>query len=168
MLKKILIVSLCIVLLLGYDFTTKKIAKYGLTDHTPKSYLGGTVQLIYQENTGGMLSLGSELSGIYKIILFRILVPLVLVLIFAYTVLKKNLSKWQTAAFILLLSGGIGNWLDRILNDGRVSDFIIVGINNFHTGIFNLADLYITIGVIMILFSNIFSKRRAVKSSSEI
>ena len=168
MLKKIIVISLCIVLLVSYDFTTKKIAKYGLDEHTFKSYLGGTIQLVYQENSGGMLSLGSQLSETYRIILFRVLVPLVLILIFIYTLMKKNLGKWQIASLILLLSGGLGNWLDRILNNGKVSDFIIVGFQNFHTGIFNLADFYVTIGVILLFLTNVFDKSKSPKQSDTL
>ncbi len=165
MLKKIIFITLCIILLVGYDFTTKKIAKYGLEQHTVKSYLGGTIQFVYQENTGGMLSLGSQLSETYKIILFRVLVPLVLTLIFVYTVMKKNLGKLQIASLILLLGGGLGNWLDRILNNGKVIDFIIVGFRNFHTGIFNMADFYVTVGVILLFLTNVFDKTKSPKQS---
>ena len=50
--------------------------------------------------------------------------------------------------FALIISGGLGNIIDRIQFDRHVTDFMNIGFRNFRSGIFNFADVYITIGVI--------------------
>jgi signal peptidase II len=45
----------------------------------------------------------------------------------------------------------MGNLIDRIINDGAVTDFVRLGIGSFRTGIFNLADVAIVVGVVMLL-----------------
>lgn len=52
----------------------------------------------------------------------------------------------------LVLSGGLGNLVDRIINDGRVIDFMNIGIGSLRTGIFNVADVCITVGVVVLIF----------------
>jgi signal peptidase II len=47
---------------------------------------------------------------------------------------------------VFVVGGGMSNLLDRLLHDGGVTDFLSIGIGNFRTGIFNLADVYILIG----------------------
>lgn len=51
-----------------------------------------------------------------------------------------------TVAWSLVLAGGLGNLLDRLIYDGRVIDFMNLGIGSLRTGIFNVADVCITIG----------------------
>lgn len=51
----------------------------------------------------------------------------------------------------LIFAGGIGNIIDRIFFDRHVPDFIIIGFKNLHTGIFNVADVCVTAGVIGLL-----------------
>ena len=53
---------------------------------------------------------------------------------------------------IFILAGGIGNLIDRILNNGLVTDFINVGIGPLRTGIFNVADIAFTCGAIAAVF----------------
>lgn len=55
-------------------------------------------------------------------------------------------------AWSLVLSGGLGNLVDRIINDGRVIDFMNIGIGSLRTGIFNVADVCITVGVVVLIF----------------
>lgn len=63
----------------------------------------------------------------------------------------KQMPPLSAAAWSLVLSGGIGNLLDRVLHDGRVIDFMNVGIGSLRTGIFNMADVCITIGVSLLV-----------------
>lgn len=59
----------------------------------------------------------------------------------------RGLAHWQVVGLSLIASGGIGNWIDRLTNDGRVTDFLNVGIGSLRTGIFNVADMALVIGV---------------------
>ncbi len=51
---------------------------------------------------------------------------------------------------VCVLSGGIGNLIDRLSNDGLVTDFINVGIGPIRSGVFNVADIAITFGAVAI------------------
>jgi len=54
-------------------------------------------------------------------------------------------------SFALVISGGLGNIIDRLLFDRHVTDFMILGIQNLRTGIFNFADVCVTAGAIGLL-----------------
>ena len=63
-----------------------------------------------------------------------------------------NLGAAHTIALSLFLAGGFSNWFDR-LNDGRVIDFLNVGIGGLRTGIFNVADVAIMVGAALFLIA---------------
>jgi signal peptidase II len=79
-------------------------------------------------------------------IIITITISLVLILWFLKTT-NKNLS----ISFAFIVSGAIGNLLDR-LNHKAVVDFIDIHIDNFHWPAFNFADSYITIGAFIYIF----------------
>jgi len=161
--KKILIICISVFLLAGCDQTSKRIAQDELKNNTMKSYLGGSLQFLYVENSGGMLSFGSELSDETRFIIFQLFVPAMLLLLFAFAILKKDLGRWEIIAFILFLSGGIGNLISRITNEGKVIDFIVIGMFDYHTGIFNIADVYVLVGILFLVISKIFTKKHSLK-----
>lgn len=165
-LRKIFLISLSIFLLVGCDYTSKKVAGSELKDLSSHSYLGGNVQFVYAENSGGMLGLGSKLSAETRLVIFKYSVALILSLLFVYMMVNKRISKETLIAFIFILSGGIGNLIDRFTNDGKVVDFIVLSMLDYHTGIFNLADVYITIGVTLTIISTAFNKYRKAKNAT--
>jgi signal peptidase II len=68
--------------------------------------------------------------------------------LFAYIVVyARNIRTSRVMAFALIFAGGMGNILDRLLFNRHVTDFMNVGIQSLRSGIFNFADLWITIGV---------------------
>jgi len=67
------------------------------------------------------------------------------------------LDKTSIIGFSLIIGGGIGNIFDRIVY-GSVTDFLYLNFEFFKTGIFNIADLSVTIGMILILISS-FKKK---------
>jgi signal peptidase II len=152
--KKILLIIISVCCLVGCDASSKYFAKKELKGQFSLSYLNGSLQLIYAENSGGMLSFGHELPGTFKYLIFQLFVSIMVVLLFLFLVIKKDLKKLQVVSLLLFLSGGLSNLLDRITNSGRVTDFIVVNIGYFHTGIFNIADIYITSGVIILIISS--------------
>jgi signal peptidase II len=69
----------------------------------------------------------------------------------------KSLQTMPTTLLValsLFLGGGLGNLIDRIFNDGRVVDFVNIGIGSLRTGVFNVADVALMTGLaIIVLFS---------------
>ena len=98
--------------------------------------------------------MGSELSEIPRILLLIILPVIVLISITLYTYIDKSLDKLSIIGFSLIIGGGIANIFDRIVF-GSVTDFLYINLGGiFKTGIFNIADLSVTTGMIIILISS--------------
>src|ERR1700743_3501681 len=151
---KVLLFCLISVLLIGCDRITKSIAKEHLMYREPISYFHNTFRLEYVENTGAALSLGDSLSKPDSFWLLSILPLVFLLLVFVYVIRKmRELSTLQLLSFSMIIAGGLGNIIDRILFDRHVSDFMNIGISNLRTGIFNFADVCVTAGVIGLLLS---------------
>lgn len=163
LLKKVILIIISLFVLVGCDAATKNMANKELKGKVNQSYFGGTLQLVYAENTGGMLGIGSKLNENTRFAIFTIVVSLALTILFFYTTLKKNLSKWHFIAFVLILSGGLGNLLNRITNEGKVVDFMVFELLDIHTGIFNIADVYITTGVILLFILNFIIKDQSLQ-----
>jgi signal peptidase II len=68
-------------------------------------------------------------------------------------------------AFSLVLGGGLSNLLDRITYGGYVVDFIKLGIGPLQTGIFNAADVAITIGVLLVVFGGQWQRKPSASNS---
>ena len=89
-----------------------------------------------------------------NILITIIVLPvIVLVGITIYTYFDKSLDKTSIMGFSLIIGGGIGNIFDRIVY-GSVTDFLYLNFEFFKTGIFNIADLSVTTGMILILISS--------------
>jgi len=87
-------------------------------------------------------------------ILIIILNILILVLLIIFYIREKHKTKLLSLSYSFILGGLFGNLFDRIIN-GYVIDFISFKINGFNMPIFNISDIMITTGVVMLL---IFSK----------
>jgi signal peptidase II len=51
-----------------------------------------------------------------------------------------------------MTGGGLGNLIDRMMNDGRVVDFVSLGVGSLRTGIMNVADVAVFAGAMLLLF----------------
>ena len=102
----------------------------------------------------GLLSFSS--STIYNFISLVIFF-VIMIIIFLLFRAKKNEKLFLT----LILGGAIGNLYDRIIYKS-VPDFIDFHINNFHWFIFNIADIFITLGVLGLIFTEIFFKKNEI------
>jgi signal peptidase II len=138
--------------LISWDKVSKELARSHLRDQPMQSYLNDTLRLQYVENTGAAMSFADNLDPRISFWLLGILPLAILLGLFAYVVLHVHeMRTARMAGFSLIFSGGLGNILDRLVFDRHVTDFMNLGIQNFRTGIFNFADLWITTGVISLL-----------------
>jgi len=164
---KILLFCLLTTAFIGCDRVTKDIAKEQLKDKPPVSYFHDKVRLMFVENTGAFLSMGADWPKAKSFWLLTILPMMFLLALMIMTMRKANqLSIFEMTAFILVFSGGLANLIDRVLFDRHVADFINLGIGNFRTGIFNIADVYVTSGVLMLIFS--FVKKSLAERKSPV
>lgn len=110
------------------------------------------------ENSGAFLGLGSEFPPMIKKILLLALPVIVLIFVLFYLFKDKSLDKISIIGFSAIIGGGIGNIYDRFVY-GSVTDFLFIDLGGiFKTGIFNLADLSVTTGMILILWSSFKNK----------
>ncbi len=153
---KIILFCGCCLAFIGCDRLTKDLAKEHLKDKPAITYLNDTVRLQYVENTGAALSLGDDLPKTVSFWLLSILPLIILLLLFIYTLKHlQQMGMMKIFSIALVFSGGIGNIIDRIVFDRHVTDFMNLGIGNIRTGIFNVADICVTAGVIgLLLFFN--------------
>lgn len=103
------------------------------------------LKFTYIKNTGAAFGI---LSGNRIII---ILVTLILIGYLIYDSLKNNKTKLELFSYLLIISGAIGNLIDRVFF-GYVRDFISFTLFSKEMAIFNVADIYITFGVIIYLY----------------
>jgi signal peptidase II len=139
---------------IAFDQISKIWVRNNFESYSEKSIIGDVFTLIKVENTGAFLGMGSELSEIPRILLLIILPVIVLISITLYTYIDKSLDKLSIIGFSLIIGGGIANIFDRIVF-GSVTDFLYINLGGiFKTGIFNIADLSVTTGMIIILISS--------------
>ena len=114
------------------------------------------IRLIWNEGIAfGLLSFNDKI--IYNLLTFIILV---IILIIFFMVLKSyGLKKYS---LLMILGGALGNVYDRIFY-GAVPDFIDFHIGNFHWFIFNVADIFITLGVIFMIIIEITGNNKNKK-----
>lgn len=140
-----------IIVCVGCDQQTKIMAKEQLSYGQPIEYFDGLFKLIYAENTGAFLGLGDSLSPNLKY-LFLIFIPTFVLFLFAVTYFKASSNFGQFIGMSLIVGGGIGNLIDRIAY-GSVVDFMNISFGSMRTGIFNFADVAVSAGLILLLFS---------------
>ena len=99
----------------------------------------------------GLFSLSNELT--YN--LFTVLIVLINLIIIYLVIVTKDLRKYF---FLLILGGSFGNLFDRLYYRS-VPDFIDFHIGNFHWFIFNIADIFITVGVICLILAELIYKK---------
>ena len=139
----------------GCDQITKRIARERLDGNPPRSFLADTVRLVYAENPGAFLGLGGQLPPRARWVLLvavnaGIAAGLVVVLFW-----HAEMSVVRAGACALLLAGAVGNLIDRVRFDGLVIDFLNLGVGPLRTGIFNVADVAITTGALLLILPHV-------------
>lgn len=149
-LKLILKSTILVFILVILDQITKiKVVDY-LIDNNRLVLIDGVLEFIYVKNTGAAFSF---LTGFP--IVFIITTPIVVLIILYYYSKIPNEKKYFVLRilFLFLISGAIGNFIDRV-SLGFVRDFIYFSLINFP--VFNVADIYVTCSVIIFIILAVF------------
>lgn len=147
---RIFLVLGIIVANIGLDQWTKVWARNTLQFRPMESYWNDFFRLIYVENKGAFLSLGSDLSDWTRILVLHFFPAILLAALTLYAMLSKALNKWQIVGMSFIIGGGISNVYDRIVYSA-VTDFMNMGLFGVRTGIFNFADVSIMVGLAIML-----------------
>jgi signal peptidase II len=142
------------VVCVGLDQATKQWAVQSLKGLPMTSYLGDVFRLQYAENSGAFLSLGAGLSSSARFWLLSVSVFGLLAVATAFLMKARDLKGYQELCLAAAITGGFSNWIDRVFRtEGRVVDFLNVGVGNLRTGIFNIADMGILFGIIIFVLT---------------
>jgi signal peptidase II len=133
------------------DQISKSAARAYLPGTGIHSYLADTFRLEYAENSGAFLSLGESLPSTVRYDGLVIGVGAFLIVLLAWAVLSRRLRWVQRIALAAIGAGGASNLFDRIRFDGTVTDFLNLGMGSLRTGIFNVADVILLCGMIVLL-----------------
>lgn len=162
--KKWTITSLTVLFLIVFDQIMKEVAIFYLRGQPLQSFFGDIFRLQYAENRGAFLSLGSTLSGPFRFWILGVIV-LVFLSLYAYQLLKGSPTRLVIFGISFVMGGGFSNLLDRFFRtEGSVIDFMNMGIGNLRTGIFNVADMAIVIGVSFLFYDSWRFKREDKKA----
>ncbi|NNL15632.1 MAG: signal peptidase II [Flavobacteriaceae bacterium] len=159
-LKHIVLVCLLIILNIGCDQISKKMVRDQVEPRSTTEIIGEKFILTNVENSGAFLGMGSDLNPTVKTILLLILPVIVLLLVLRYVLVKKDLDNLTVIGLSFILGGGIGNLYDRILY-GSVTDFFHIDLGGvFRTGIFNMADVSVMVGMGFILLASLVQRKK--------
>jgi signal peptidase II len=151
-LKQILLNSIIVFFIFLIDRVSKiYIIKLAELEKTVDIYINSYLNLYLIWNKGiafGLLSFNENF--IYNMITFVIILIIIIVLIMIMN--TKGFGKY---CLISILGGSLGNLFDRIYYSA-VPDFIDFHFNDFHWFVFNVADIFITLGIICLIFVEIF------------
>lgn len=157
--KRLLLVLAILFCCVGCDQASKSVAKAYLSESHAIVLLGDTVRLELAKNYGAFLSLGASMGEASRGMLMSVGVGAVLAALLAYLFVTKPENPIVGVAVALIVGGGVSNLIDRLRYGGYVIDFLNVGIGSLRTGIFNVADMAIMLGVVLWAFSDKLCKK---------
>jgi len=154
-------VLLCLLLAgtAGCDRVTKHLAVTTLAGMPERSYFGDTVRLDYHENAGGFMSAGANWPPAVRVAVFQG-ANATFLLGAIFMAARFKWSRLAAVGLVLFVAGGLSNLVDRIAL-GSVIDFLNIGIGPVRTGIFNVADVAIMLGMALLLADRCRTRRAA-------
>jgi len=157
---RILLILFMLSINIGCDQVSKTIVRHHLEYYEQVKFLNNHFTLVKVENTGAFLSVGNSLSGPLRFILLNLL-PLMAVAAGLVFMLTRELSRTTLISVVLIVGGGFGNIYDRI-RYGSVTDFMHIKFGSLQTGIFNVADVSIMLGMVILILHAVFKRADAV------
>ena len=144
--KRAILLTLLILTLIIFDQLTKWLVITNIKENSI-TVIQNILNFTYVENKGVAFGINSN-GGISNIIISIF----VIIIIIRFMVKQREMTnKFTNISLALILAGGFGNLIDRIFR-GYVVDFISFTLFKREMSIFNIADMYITIGVILLIY----------------
>jgi signal peptidase II len=137
-----------VVLLL--DVVTKVVVQRTLPEYRPVPVLGDFFRLTYIFNPGAAFGLH---LGEASRFLFAVLALVAVVILFFFYRSTPREDRWRRLAIALVTGGALGNFIDRIRSPRGVIDFLDFGFGDLRWPVFNVADIAVTTGAILLAIS---------------
>ena len=155
--------NVSIILLVIVNIAADQISKFwvrALVEPDSSSpIIGDYLTLRNVENEGAFLGMGSDLNPTLKLFVLLIIPAAVLLFVLYYMFKEKQMDKLSLIGFSCVVGGGIANVFDRFIY-GSVTDFLFIDLGFVRTGIFNIADLSVTTGMILILWASLRHRKK--------
>ncbi len=147
--------NLIFLVIILFDQLSKFYAIKCLKANVDVPLINNFLNFTYVENYGAAF-------GIFKNCRWLFIALTVVIIIFCFDFMKKNKSqsKILNLAMVFFIGGGVGNLIDRVIH-GYVVDFISL---SFFAPVFNIADVFITIGAVIFIFYIFFHKSKKYES----
>lgn len=153
-------IILLIVANIAIDQISKAIVRVEVAKSEIIPLIGDTFIITNVENSGAFLGMGSDMNPTLKLIFLLILPVLILGYVVYYILKTTSLDRLSLIAFCFIVGGGIANVYDRIVY-GSVTDFFHIDLGGvFRTGIFNVADMSVSAGMIMLLIASFTNRKQ--------
>lgn len=170
---KLFYVLLIIFLTIFIDQLTKIIISKKLYLYQSIQVIKNFLYITYIENRGFLMGLGGNLNDgttFNGVVIITIIAITILLIYFIYIWKKNIINNYLLINFSLLIGGAFGNFIDRLFRK-RVIDFIEIKVPQFRIRgfyynsfpIFNFADLFVSVGIIMLLIYYIFLESKYEK-----
>jgi len=128
------------------DLITKFFIKNNFLINESKK-INSFLDIVYIQNYGVSFGFLSGLVSYWILVIVGLLVTSLI-----YYLMINSFKRLEKLAYFIIIIGALSNILDRIINS-YVVDFISLHYDNFYWPAFNFADIYITIGIIMLIIS---------------
>lgn len=112
-------------------------------------------------NPGAFLSLGAALPPQVKQLIFIVGVAVVVAWALWWSLSNWNQPLRKVLPLYAIALGGIANLIDRLFRDGHVVDYMVLNVGPAHTGVFNIADIAITVGALYLMMDVFMKPRKA-------
>ena len=152
--KKVFVASVAVTVVV-LDQLTKWYIKENVALHTSIPVVDSLFNIVHVRNPGGAFNLLSQASDAVRIPFFAV-ATVVAIAALVYFIRQIPASQpWLLFAVAGVLGGAVGNFIDRVAY-GEVIDFLDVYWGAYHWPAFNVADSFISIGVVVLLLYSIF------------
>ena len=152
-----------IILLVIANITVDQISKFWVRavvePFSSSPIIGKYLTLRNVENDGAFLGMGGDLNPTIKLFVLLIIPAAVLLFVLYFMFKEKQMDKLSLIGFSCVVGGGIANVFDRFVY-GSVTDFLFIDLGFVRTGIFNIADLSVTTGMVLILWSSFMQRKK--------
>jgi len=141
---------LAIVLLLA-DCATKRAVENSLELGVPTPVVGETVRFTLSYNTNA--AMGFQVGGDKRRLVLSVMTVAALIVLGVLYHRTRPADRLRVIGVALVAGGALGNLIDRVRSSAGVVDFIDVGVSNVRFWTFNVADMGITIGAILLMLA---------------
>jgi signal peptidase II len=142
---------------LAADQLTKSIIRRSVPLYESLPIIDSFFHITHVRNTGGAFSLFADAGDAIRIPFFLLASTVALGALLYFVRQVPSDRRWLLFALAGVLGGALGNLVDRVLF-GRVTDFLDVSWRGYHWPAFNVADSFITTGVVILIAHSLFAR----------